>query len=714
MTNYLKVLIIDDEEMVRLTLRAFLEDIGFEVVEAVNGEDGLRVFLRERPDLVFTDLRMPVMDGFAVIETLKRDHPETPVIVVSGAGILDDVIRAVRLGAWDYVTKPIQKLEELEITVRAALERSSLIAENTAYREHLEELVQERTNELKDSEALHRTLFETASDAILILKEGGWIIAANPRALELFGCRIADIRGQSVNILSALRQPNGADSETAFNRYVQQALTGEPQHFEWNHRRFSREFFAVEISLNRLELHGSWYLQAIIHDITERKRYEERLYLEANYDSLTGLPNRYLLTGTLEELLGNSEHDTAGLQLMLLDIDNFKFINDTLGHAVGDNVLIWLSGHLKALCGPGDFLARFVGDEFVIVHTGTQGSLQDTISRIRHVSMEPFRFGETELFITVSIGIVSTPGRDGVTAETLIKNAEAAMFAAKRDGVGACRVYSRELSDKAESMLALESRLRKVLEREELTLHYQPQIDLHNREMTGVEALLRWRPPGGEMVSPGVFIPVLEKTGLILPVGDWVIRQTCRQARTWIDQGLPPLRISVNITAWHFYSGKLVETVVSALNESRLDPSLLCLELTESMMMHDIGETMKTINRLHDLGICISIDDFGTGYSSLSYLTRMPIQELKIDRSFILDLPQGAGSAIIVTTILGMADLLKLGVVAEGVETREQYHFLAGRRCQTLQGFYFSKALPPDDLVSFLKEWRSPADGVTQ
>jgi diguanylate cyclase (GGDEF)-like protein/PAS domain S-box-containing protein len=714
MTTCPKVLVIDDEAMLRATMRAFFEDLEFQVVEAANGQEGLELFRRELPDLVITDLRMPVMDGFGVIEVLKREFPETPVIVVSGAGTLGDAIKAVRLGAWDYITKPIQELEELEIIARSVMERARLITENAAYQEHLEELVTQRTGELRDSEALHRTLFETAGDAILILKDTGDVVAANPRAEDLFALPLSELTGQSISALSSRNKPDGAESEQLISKFLRKALAGETCHFEWCYRYIGHESCDAEISLNRLELQGVWYLQAIIHDITERKGYEERLFHQANYDALTGLPNRHLLSVRLEYLLQDARSSNTLLILVLLDIDQFKNINDIMGHNRGDEVLRQVACRAGDSCAPGDFLARFVGDEFVIVRTGCSTVSEATVMARKFLQAfdAPYPVGQIEMDITASVGVVISAGDQDETPVTLLKNAEAAMFSAKKQGQGMIQIFSQELNREAELRLSLENRLRKAVEREEFRLHYQPQIDIATGAIIGAEALLRWTPSGEEMVYPDRFIPILEATGLIVPVGEWVIHETCRQARAWLDLGLPPIRMSVNITAWHLYSGKLLETVISSLAESDLDPSMLCLEVTESMFLHDISAAMQTLQRLHNLGVLLSIDDFGTGYSSLSYLTRMPIHELKIDRSFIRDIPGDAGSAAIVTTVLSMAESLRLTVVAEGVETLEQYRFLAGLQCHMVQGFLFSKALPPEDFVSYLTKWKRPTDEV--
>jgi diguanylate cyclase (GGDEF)-like protein/PAS domain S-box-containing protein len=823
-----KILIIDDEELLRVTLRAFFEDIGYHVVDAANGSQGLRVFDREYPDIVFTDLRMPEMDGLTLIAAIRERKPGIPVVVISGAGTLNDAIEAVRTGAWDYVTKPIRNLDELDIVARRALERAALLRDNEAYRNRLEELVQQKTADLRDSEARYRTLFESASDAIVLTLDG-IIVTCNRKAAELFARDPREICGRTLLSLSPSHQPDGEASAVKQERLSHLALQGTPQYYEWHYQREYGDLFDAEITLSRLELQGRHYLQAIIRDvsdrkrkdalllklstavaqsanmvvitdpggtieyinprfteitgysaaevlggsprllqsgyhpaafyedlwgtitggrvwrgelhnrkkdgelywesatiapvrdaigkvtgyiaikedITERKQYEERLYRQANYDVLTGLPNRYLLAETIKRLLERVQAGVGTLYLVLLDVDNFKHVNDTLGHFLGDELLQQLAGRLADLASGDDIAARFVGDEFVMVLSGAgadRGALAFA-EKLRARLAAPFHIAHTELFVSACIGIVSFPtGGDGV--ESLLRNAEAAMFRAKKQGRGSIRFFTSEMTDRANERFSLSTRLHKALERDEFSLYFQPQVGLEDMSLKSAEALLRWHPAPGETVMPTIFVPILEDTGLIIPVGEWVIRSACRQLREWLDRGLPPFQVAVNISVWQFQDGRLVETVRSGLEEFRLEPELLCLEFTESMVMHDVEETIRTLSSLIELGVTLSIDDFGTGYSSLSYLTRMPIHEVKIDKSFVKKVPHDINCNAIVSTILGMAACLNLRVVAEGVETEEQLRYLAAQKCGRVQGYYFSQPLPPEEFAAFIARWQ--------
>jgi diguanylate cyclase (GGDEF)-like protein/PAS domain S-box-containing protein len=698
-----KILLIDDERMIRSIFRAYLEADGYAVVEAGDGIEGIEAFRLSKPDLVITDLRMPLADGFAVIGTITAESPHTPIIAASGIGTLSDAVQAIRKGAWDYVTKPFREPDDLLLAVRRTIERARIMGENRAYREGLEQEVVRRTADLHDSEERYRTLFESAGDAIVLFGVNGQIISCNRKTLELFGCTGEEIARRTLLDLSPVEQPGGARSADRFWQLVAHALDGYPQIFEWKNSRTGGETFDTEISLNQLEFQSSVFLQAIIRDITEHKRLEERLLRQANYDDLTGLPNRRVLGETLERLLAPPSGETGEVAALLLDLDNFKYINDTLGHLQGDELLRQVSARLQETATHGETVGRFMGDEFVLLAGGgAPGDAESLARRILAAFKTPFVIGQTELFMTPSIGIAPYPVA-GETAGLLLKNAESAMFDARKQGTGRIQVYSKEINAEANARLSIATRLHKALDRDEFVLHYQPQFDMATMTISGMEALLRWAPPGEPLVPPGVFIPVLEEAGLIVPVGEWVIQEACGQMRRWLDEGLPPLNLSVNVSAWQFHSGRLIETVRTALAESRIDPARLCLELTESIVMHDVEETIRQLHELTALGISLSIDDFGTGYSSLSYLRRMPIHELKIDRSFVMNLPGDVNCAAIVKTILGMAEGLNLSVVAEGVETEEQLRFLSGQSCGIGQGFLYSRPLPPDALAAFVK-----------
>jgi diguanylate cyclase (GGDEF)-like protein len=445
---------------------------------------------------------------------------------------------------------------------------------------------------------------------------------------------------------------------------------------------------------------------AIKEDITDRKEYEERLYYQAHYDSLTGLPNRYHLQTYLDMQLDVLNKDDTFLSLMLLDIDNLKFINDTFGHEFGDQLLKEITQRLSRICGDRYMLARFVGDEFVIVPvlTAQEEDPRAHAEMIRSAMNGVFLIDGTEVLATASIGVVTYP-EDGECVTTLLKNAEAAMYQAKKNGKNTIEYYTREFNSRLMERFELEAKLHCALERGEFSLQYQPQVNIASGTISGVEALLRWTPEGGTPISPAVFIPLLEDSGLIVAVGEWVLWQACSQCVAWQQAGMASLRMSVNLSALQFIRSDLDVTVKRVLDTTGLDPRLLCLELTESMVMIDSDRTLNTLAALTKTGAVLSLDDFGTGYSSLAYLGRLPIKELKIDQSFVRRMLTTQNDAAVVNTIIAMGQGLEMELVAEGVETSEQLHYLYGKQCETIQGYFFSHPLHADGVEHFIREW---------
>jgi len=438
-------------------------------------------------------------------------------------------------------------------------------------------------------------------------------------------------------------------------------------------------------------------------EIAERKRFESQLVYLANHDPLTDLPNRNLLFDRLGQILCHNERYPCRLGIMLLDLDNFKMVNDTLGHSTGDLLLKQVAKRLQRCLRQTDTVSRFGGDEFVLlINSASNEDLAHIAEKILDTFSKPFAIDGHEVFVTTSIGITVFP-HDGGRNETLLKNADAAMYQAKRLGRNNFQFFTEELNIKIRRRLDLETKMRKALEKNEFSLHYQPIVELKSGTICGIEALLRWQDEKGNMVSPGEFIPVLEETGLILTVGDWVLRTACHQAKIWMDSGFSSLRIAVNISALQFHRCNLPEKVKKILQATGLPATSLKLEITESLIQQDLKETAHKLAELKRMGVTLSIDDFGTGYSSLSYLARLPIDEIKIDRSFLEAIPEDENSCSLVTTIIVMAHHLGLTVVAEGVERSEQVEFLMENSCQKLQGYYFSKPLAAKECTALIQ-----------
>jgi diguanylate cyclase (GGDEF)-like protein len=438
----------------------------------------------------------------------------------------------------------------------------------------------------------------------------------------------------------------------------------------------------------------------------ERKRSEETIRHQAYHDALTKLPNRMLFKDRMTQALLHAHRDKQMLAMLFLDLDRFKIINDTLGHAVGDKLLQSVADRLRKCLREGDTVARLGGDEFMLLLSGIH-HVEDAAKiaeKILSAIRPPFQIDSHELYINTSIGISLYP-YDGEDAETLVKNADIALYRAKERGRDNYQFYASAMNAKAIETLELENKLRRALERNEFVLHYQPQIDMYMGKIIGMEALVRWQRPDGKLVPPLDFIALAEDTGMIVPLGEWVLRNACAQTRLWQTADFPPLRVAVNLSGRQFQQN-LVQTIEKVLKKTGLDPQFLELELTETAIMKNDKVAIETLNELKSMGIQICIDDFGTGYSSLSYLKRFPIDTLKIDQTFIRDSMLDADHAAIVTAIIQMAHSLKLKVVAEGVETKEQFAFLRRHNCDKMQGSLFSEPLSGEAFTKLINEFQ--------
>ena len=446
--------------------------------------------------------------------------------------------------------------------------------------------------------------------------------------------------------------------------------------------------------------------RGIARDVTQSRRADERIRRLAHFDELTGLPNRTMFMHTLQRALHLAQRRGKRFALFFLDLDRFKNINDSLGHESGDRLLQDVARRLRQHLRESDMVARLGGDEFVVLVEDCREmrELNAIAQNILNAVGRPYTLAGREYHVTGSIGISTYP-TDGRDPASLLKNADIAMYLAKDSGKNNFQFYSAKHNVHSFERLALESALRHALGREEFTLHYQPKIDIGTGNIVGVEALLRWNQPDLATVSPAQFIPLAEETGLIVPIGRWVLRTACAQAAAWRREGLPELRVAVNLSARQFADETLIDDIAAALQEAGLPAECLELEITESMVMQNPERAVTTLTRVRDLGISVAIDDFGTGYSSLGYLKRFPIDTVKIDRSFIKDLPHDADDAAITRAVIAMAGSLHIRVIAEGVETRDQLEFLRAHDCDECQGYYLSRPLPAPELVALARAW---------
>ncbi len=537
---------------------------------------------------------------------------------------------------------------------------------------------------MAESEARLRKIVEATAAPLLVVDRGGMILFANPAAAALFGRPAAELEGSPLGLPVA----EGGRAEVQIPQPDGGTRPAETQ-------------FAPA------ELEGREVLVVSLHDLTERKRYESHIENLANHDALTGLPNRTLLRDRVEQAIVHARRANGHVALMYVDLDQFKLVNDSWGHRAGDALLIEIGNRLKATMREGDTVARLGGDEFVVLLSDLKrpGDSAVVARKIAAALARPVKADGREMQATASIGIAMCP-EDGGDLEALLQCADAAMYRAKEAGRDGYQYYSAEMGAQARARVELETGLRQALERDELRLHCQPQVDLGTGEIRGCEALLRWERPGKGLVSPAQFIPVAEESGLIVPIGQWALHSACREAMGWEQAGLGRIKVAVNLSARQFWQGSVVETVRAALAESGLPATSLEVEITESVVARDLDQVTKSLEQLRRMGVSVAIDDFGTGYSSLAYLRTLPIQKLKIDRSFIKGIPEDTEAAKLVAEIIRLAHVLSLEVVAEGVETAAQAVFLHSAGCEKMQGFLFSRPVPPADFAAQLRAGR--------
>ncbi|VAW80249.1 diguanylate cyclase/phosphodiesterase (GGDEF & EAL domains) with PAS/PAC sensor(s) [hydrothermal vent metagenome] len=558
---------------------------------------------------------------------------------------------------------------------------------------------------LQDSETRYQTLFDSATDVILFIKNDRFV-DFNRQTTMLFGCSENDLRCTLVSNFLPDSQPGGRNSESNLASYIRLAEQGVPQFFEWQFKRMDGTLFDTEVSLNVTRIDKESIILAIVRDITQRKLAEAKLIRQANFDTLTGLPNRILAVDRLNESIKRARRNNTYISVLFVNVDRFKSVNDAVGHSVGDEIIIEVARRLKRCVREGDTTARFGGDEFIIILNDIRSIFKaETVAEKVLAAMNAsFLLAGQEFFLGASIGISGYPA-DGKNAQILLRNADSAMCKAKEAGRKTFQFYAPEFNKQAKARVQMEALLRKAVERDELFLTYQPQINIQNGTIVGAEALIRWQSPELGLVQPDQFIKLAEDTGLIIPIGEWVIRTACQAARAWQDELGLFLRISVNVSQRQFSRTELITQVSKILRETALSPELLELEITESLLMDDSEKTLDMIHAFKQLGLTLALDDFGTGYSSLSYLKRFPFDVLKIDRSFINDIHRGKDETGLCVAILAIASSFNMSVVAEGVENEDQLAFLRNSRTDIAQGYYFSKPLPDNEFRSYVKRY---------
>jgi diguanylate cyclase (GGDEF)-like protein/PAS domain S-box-containing protein len=639
-------------------------------------------------DIVLLDLGLPDAQGLDTVRRARRAAPGVPLVILSGMDDESMAIDALQEGAQDYLIKGHIEPRELGRTLRYAVERK---------------IIEEALFEAKERA---QVTLDCIGDAVISTDVSGNITFLNPVAEKMSGWPLKEVAGRPLP--EVFRIINATTRKAVSNPLVKSAVQNRSGELPWNSVLIQRDGTEIHIEDSVALIHdpngrtiGS---VLVFRDVSVAWAMAEKIAHTAEHDCLTGLPNRLLLNDRLGQAIALAQRNHHKVALLFLDMDGFKHINDSLGHPAGDKLLQSVANRLLSCVRAPDTVSRQGGDEFIVLLQEVKQPEDVTVAakRLLKSLTEAFSIGLHTLHISTSIGVSIYPD-DGQDAETLIRNADTAMYQAKESGRQGFQFFRQDMNVRAVERQSIEEDLRRALERNEFTLHYQPKINLESGAITGAEALLRWTHPTRGSVPPLQFIPIAEDSGLILPIGAWVLRQACTQAQTWKKAGLSLGTMAVNVSAIELRSETFLENLFETLTGTGLDPTALELELTESVLMKHADAAAGILQTLREKGVKVAIDDFGTGYSSLSYLRKFPLDSLKIDQSFVRHTADFPEETSIMNAIISMGRSLKLRVVAEGVETSEDLAFLRARQCDEAQGYYFSRPVPAEQFVGLLK-----------
>jgi diguanylate cyclase (GGDEF)-like protein/PAS domain S-box-containing protein len=698
------VLIVNADVAMRRAMRESLEIAGLKVMEAENAIEAVAQFKDLRNDLVLINLTTPELDGIDVCAKLRElpGGDEVTIVMVTDIGDIETIQRAYDVGATDFITRAVAG----PILTRRVL---YLLRAAEALRTVRE--IEDRLAQVQRAARIGNWDWDIETDKLDFSGEARRILGLAPEEGAITRERILEMAHPADRAKIASAVAEAADDEQA---YSVDCRINRPDGTECVVHVLAEA--VVDDSGKPLRFHGT------VQDITEREKAELQIRMLAYYDALTGLPNRQRFKEQAGHAMTAAQRVGTKMALIYLDLDHFKRINDTLGHTAGDTLLRGVAQALTNIVRGTDIvakvdaetsvsssLARLGGDEFTIMLTGLSRSesAARVAKRILHSLSRPLRIDDREYVVTGSMGIAIYPD-DGEDVDALLRNADIAMYAAKEEGRNTYRFFSGKMNARMMDRLALESDLRTALERDELILHYQPQVEALTKRIVAVEALVRWEHPKKGLIPPLEFIGIAEETGLIIPLGEWVMRTACAQAVAWQQAGITPMRMAVNIASQQLTQSDLVTTVHKVLDATSLDGQYLDIEITESSLMTDVEATTQKLWNLKETGLSLSVDDFGTGYSSMSYLKRFPLDALKIDRSFVRDLTVDANDAAITKAVIALAKALDLSTIAEGVEEEEQLAFLREQGCDLIQGFLISRPMPADRIRPLLESQPPP------
>lgn len=691
------VQIVDDDKILRQILSLGMSKAGFFTAESKNGLDAISDFQNLMPDAILLDVIMPDMNGFEVCSQIRSlpGGERVPIIMITGQDDYNSINQAFDSGATDFVVKPINPLL-LSYRIRYIIRANQAICDL-----NIRDVMLASARELA-----HLTNWE-------------WRVTDDSVSWGDAMCRMVGIHPENapqgykdfLNLVSA-------DDRDTVNDIIAQALERN-SNISFEHRLLTADGIELTFRQDGAVMRGAdgspVQILFTCQDVTQTKIAEQKIKFLAYYDRLTGLPNRFLFKEHLTKALSNCRRSGLYLAVLYIDIDNFRNINNTFGREVGDRILKEVSSRLRECLRRSDtagnvsdneVTARFGADEFGIILEGLKDMADAAIVARRVIDSlsKVILLGSNEIFLNSRVGVSVFPN-DGENVDDIMKSADSALSSAKDLERNSYQFYTAELNTKAFARFALETSLRRAVERQEFVLFYQPQVCLASGAVTGVEALIRWIHPDLGMVSPMEFIPLAEETGLIVPIGAWVLRTACAQCQAWADAGLE-IRVAINLSAGQFKDASLIEEIEKVLAETKVRPQLIELEITESMLMDNVDGSIDRLDKLSKFGFRLSIDDFGTGYSSLNYLKRFPVDVLKVDRSFVSDLTNSEDDAMIVKAVVTLAHNLNLEVVAEGVETRDHLSYLSYLGCDLIQGYLISKPVSSKQVEAYFGDWR--------
>jgi diguanylate cyclase (GGDEF)-like protein/PAS domain S-box-containing protein len=685
------VLLVENDPGLAGAIRKMLNHQGpdaFELTQVSSLEEAERHLAGHKTDAILLDFAISSAAGMDAVTRTRAVAPQTPIILLCGKEEEQVAREILREGVHDYLVKDKFKLNELLLTMRNAFALTS-------------------SQELQFAEMDRaRVTLNSIGDAVICTDETGNISYLNPVAETMTGWSLKDVDG--CPLAKAFHIIDGSTGETAANPMKAAPGSSVPAKMPANCILIRKDGAQVYIEDSVAPIHDSKGAAAgyvlVFRDVTATHILTAQLAHLAEHDALTGLPNRLLLSDRLSQAIARAGRDKSLVAVLFLDLDGFKYINDSLGHRIGDELLKSVGKSLLECVRLPDTVSRLGGDEFVVLLSDVQRQEYSATAarRVLNVVGKPRLIAGHALQITASIGVSVFPD-DGQDAETLIRNADIAMYQAKVSGKQTFKFFKSEMNEVAVKRQAIEEELRGAMERDELTLHYQPKINLKSGGITGVEALLRWTHPTRGNVPPAEFIPVAESCGLMPVLGAWVMREACKQSKAWTDAGLPKITMAVNVSILQLPDDSFLKRLRAILDKTGMDPKLLEIEVTESVLMQHPELTARIFHTLREWGVHVAIDDFGTGYSCLSYLAALPLYALKIDQSFVRQIFATPGHKAVVSAIISMARDLGLHVTAEGVESAEELAFLKKQRCDEAQGHLFSRALPADGLAKFLE-----------